>query len=517
MKTVKYIIAAVAVLALSACSSDYLDTVPTSSTSTETIFESTQNAKLAINGLSKMMTVQYLSSQGFNGEGTIKTWYGNYPGNDYQKCALTGWANIINSTKYHETNTSAYDYYPWYYYYKLIGNANKVIMKIDNATGTDSERNFIKAQALTFRAYSFMQLAQLYSKRWCDSNNGATRGVALRLDDSTDSIPCSTLAETFKQIYDDLDLAISCFQASDEDRASDAGYAPNINVAYAVYARAALIREDWATAAKYAPLARNGYSLMSTSEYKDGGFSTPNSEWIWYVYSAEDETLYYYQYFSYEGSNASSSVSRNYPSAISKDLYVQIPETDIRRDMFLDPGDYTGYTASTGRDTKTLYTKAFANYGDKLYSTSRVYIYMQFKQQNIAQPGVGNIPLFRSSEMYLIEAEADCHLGKESAAQNLLVELTKNSGRDPSYSCTKTGDDLLEEVKLYRRIELWGEGFDWFDCKRWKKTIVRRSLANGGSFHAQFAKTIAPEDNNEWVWVIPAKEVDYNSMIKSFE
>jgi len=517
MKAIKYILAGVAMVMLNACSSDYLDTVPNSSTSTETIFETASNARLAINGLCKMMTKQYLGSQGFNGEGTIKTWYGNYTGNDYQKCALTGWSNLINSSKYHESKTSIYDYYPWYYYYKLVGNANTIINRIDAATGTDSEKNFVKAQALTFRAYCFMMLSQLYSKRWCDSNNGATRGVALRLDSSTDSIACSTLAETYAQIYSDLDQAISLFGSSEEDRGSDEGYAPNINVAYAVYARAALTREDWATAAKYAPLARSGYSLMSKSEYVDGGFNTPNSEWIWYVYGASDETLYYYQYFAYEGSNASSSLGRNYPSAISKELYEQIPATDIRKGMFLDPGSYTGYNSTTGRDTKTLYKSAFANYGDKLYSTSRVYIYMQFKQQNVGQPGVGNIPIFRSSEMYLIEAEADCHLGKDAAAQALLVELTNKSGRDTEYTCTKTGDDLLEEVKLYRRIELWGEGFDWFDCKRWKKTISRKSLANGGSFHAQFAVTIAPEDNNEWVWVIPARETDYNSLIKTNE
>ncbi len=34
--------------------------------------------------------------------------------------------------------------------------------------------------------------------------------------------------------------------------------------------------------------------------------------------------------------------------------------------------------------------------------------------------------------MYLIEAEADCHLGYEAEAQALLTGLNKTSGRDPS-------------------------------------------------------------------------------------
>ena len=67
------------------------------------------------------------------------------------------------------------------------------------------------------------------------------------------------------------------------DRKADEWYKPNLNVAYAVYARAALTREDWANASKYAKLAREGYPLMSNSDYMDGGYHTPNSEWIWAV------------------------------------------------------------------------------------------------------------------------------------------------------------------------------------------------------------------------------------------
>ena len=106
----RFFLAAAAAL-LSACSADYLDTLPQSSTDTGTVFETTENARMAVNGLCLMMTQQYLGQQGVNGEGTIKTWYGNYPGNDFQKCNLTGWAPIINAT-YMERNSVLYCYYP---------------------------------------------------------------------------------------------------------------------------------------------------------------------------------------------------------------------------------------------------------------------------------------------------------------------------------------------------------------------------------------------------------------------
>lgn len=510
MKRYIYFMVSLLVVSLTACKDDYLETSPESAESTSTILASTDNAKLAINGICKAMSTQYLEKQGMNGEGTIIAWYGDYPGNDTQKCALTGWSSIINSN-FHLNTSSIYLYYPWYYYYKLIGNANAIVCNIDNAEGTEAERAFLKAQALTFRAYSFFRLAEFYAHRWSDEQ-GNTDGIVLRIDQSTGDLPLSTLAETYEQIYADLDEAIALFQQSGLDRDDDEFYKPNLNVAYAVYARAALTREDWANAAKYAALARQGYALMSASEYNDG-FHTPNSEWIWGVYEASDQTLYYYSLYAYLSSNGSSSVCRNYPFAISKELIDQIPSSDARRWLYLVPSDKElSECNSAGRSTKTLYKRAFADYADRMYSTSRVYAYMQFKFLADFLPGGGSFSIFRTSEMYYIEAEADCHLNKYSEAQQLLYAVNSRFDSELTQS-TKTGNDLLEEVKLYRRFDLWGEGHDWFDYKRWGQSIERTALGKGGSFHSDFAVTIKPEDANNWTWALPERETDYNKAI----
>ena len=507
MKKLNIFICSLAVVfLLGACAEDYLDTKPTADTATSTVFETTENAALAINGLSKMMTQQYLSSQGFNGEGTIKMYFGNYPGNHFY-VNLSGWQNIINAN-YHDNTSSKYDYYPWYYYYKLIGNANSVIAYIDDATGTDADRQFIKAQALTFRAYSFFMLSQLYSKRWMDSQNGATDGIILRTDLSTGDIPVSTLAETYQRIYDDLDEAISLYTASGNERESN--YDPDVNVAYAIYARAAITRQDYQTAASMAAKARNGYPLMSNDDYK-AGFYTPTSEWIWSSYGASDETLYYYSYFAYIAYNSNASNARNYPKCMSKELYEQIPATDLRKDLFLDPLDYS-YSSTTGQAGSDLKALAFEKYPD-LYSTAKAFAYMQFKIKAEDLPGVGNLNHFRSSEMYLIEAEAAYFSNDEEAAQDALNALTRNSGRDPEYNCNATGTDLLNEIKLYRAVELWGEGFDWFDLKRWGDSINRKSYGEGGNFLSVLAVSYGPQEKNEWTWKIPLKESDYNNAI----
>lgn len=102
---------------------------------------------------------------------------------------------------------------------------------------------------------------------------------------------------------------------------------------------------------------------------------------------------------------------------------------------------------------------------------------------------------------------------KRSGSKAITERTNRDSGRDPQYTCDKSGQALLDEIKFYRRIELWGEGFSWFDFKRRKDTIVRHTFEDGGNYMTNAAVTINPEDANNWMWVIPAKEYEYNNAI----
>lgn len=509
MKTLKIILALfIGVFLSTSCADEYLDTIPTDQTGTATVFETTENAKLAINGINKLMTRQYLGSQGFNGEGTIKMYYGNYPGNHFF-VNLPGWASIINSD-YHENTASTYDYYPWYYYYMLIANANSVILNIDAAAGPESEKQFIMAQALTYRAYSFFMLSQIYCNRWSDAN-GASKGIVLRVDLSNGDQALSTLAETYKQIYDDLDEAIRLYGLSGKNRGTN-NYDPDIEVAYATYARAAITRQDYGTASTMAANARTGHPLMNNAQYS-AGFYTPNQEWIWGSHGALDETLYFYSYQAYIAYNSTASAVRTYPKCISRELYDKIPSTDLRKNLFLDPAGRP-YTTATGLSSTSsaLHTETHALYPN-MDSRARVYAYMQLKIACEDAPGVGHVNHFRSAEMYLIEAEAKYFLSDEPGARLALTTLNNTSGRDPSYTTANTGVTLLNEIKMYRAIELWGEGFDWFDMKRWGDSIDRKTFADGSNFIVDFTGVIGPNEKNKWTWMIPLKETDYNKLI----
>ena len=497
-----------------ACSDDYLNTLPTASTSTATAFETTENAKMALNGIARLMVMQHLTTQTHCGEGTIKFLHGEYTGENFSRPALSGWVALFNST-FHESTTSIYAYYPWYYYYMLIGNVNTFLANIDNATGPDAEKQFLKAQALTYRAYCYTMLVQFYCYRWDDSNNGTSMtrtmdGLVIRTEENMNemNVPLSSSGEVYKQIYDDLDDAISLYEASGLSRTKV--WEPNINVAYATYARAAITRQDYAKATEMATKARTGHNLMTNAQYISG-FSEPNSEWIWGSYGGEDQTLFFYGFHSYMAYDANTSINRGNPVCISKTLYDKIPATDIRRDMYLDPETVT--QSAVGQITDATFVAGVRARFPNLRTDHLIWAYMSFKF-SIGRDaiGVGYINHFRSAEMILIEAEARHFQGQTTEPQALLNALVRDSGRDPDYTCTATGADLLSEIKMYRAIELWGEGFDWLDKKRWNEPIVRVHFPNGNMLTAVINRPV--DYGNRWTFVTPLIERENNKAIE---
>ena len=127
----------------------------------------------------------------------------------------------------------------------------------------------------------------------------------------------------------------------------------------------------------------------------------------------------------------------------------------------------------------------------------------------------------RIEEMYLAAAEAECMLGNEGKAQDLLNTMVKT--RDAAYNCTKTGTalgaltsdrtgSLREAIIDQRRIELWGEYGRLFDIRRLKQGFVR-TTAQGWPDNANILLTNRPSNNPEnymWVLTIPKAEFDGN-------
>ncbi len=521
---------------VSSCAGDYLDTAPTDSTGATDAVGTTANAMKALNGIAKIMTTQHsYFGGGFAGENNIMIQYESYPSENYNyNYYASGWSRIFNQ-EFHTRTNSIYDAYAWYYYYTIAGNANTILANIDNAEGTEAERNFVKASALTFRAYAFEKLVHYYCWRWQDSNNGASQGIVLRLDESTGGQGYATLAETYAQIYKDLDEAIMLFEQSGMDRNASQVWMPNINVAHAIYARAALTKQDYTKALTEAKLARQNYPLMSNAEYH-AGFCNPTSEWIFGSFGSAQENNWYWSYgtqYACNGYYANAAGAANGAGSIGRELINRIPNNDARKALFLTEDKFPGYNFNDGsamdlaygilgmgddeKKADALWEEAAA-YCQKMavsgleapYQAGYMYLGGQLKFYVFDTPGVSYLPFIRSSEMVLVEAEANYFLNDETAARAALVELNATSGRNPEYTCDKSGEALWNEIMDYRELELWGEGFAWSDYKRWNRDIVRHSFAEGGNAHISVAKTIPASGVNKWTWDVPLNETDYN-------
>ena len=527
-------------LATASCGSDYLDTTPTEATSDQAAVSTTAYAYKALNGCAKSMTIQQsYFGQGFCGENAIMRIYENLPSQNYNyNRYASGWADIHNQSM-HSNKTTKYDQYAWYYYYQIISQANTIIARIDAAEGDEADKLFIKASALTFRAYAYEKLVHYYCERWQDSDNGASQGMPLRLDESTGDLPFSTLAQTMDQIYADLDEAVKLFGQSGMDRPAGDVWTPNINVAHAVYARAALWKQDYSKAIAEAKAAQDGYPLMNNAAYA-AGFCNPTSEWIFGSYGASDENNWYWAYGVQGAANGYySKAADTGAGSIGHELISRIPDNDVRKGRFmtadkfksLDLTDQAQVDQSFAEiapesedytEEQKAVNKAVYNEADSLnkllavsgleapYQSGYYFLDGQYKFFVTDQPGVGYLPYIRSSEMLLIEAEANYFLGKTAEAQAALIALNKDSGRNPEYACSLTGEQLFAEIRDYRCLELWGEGFEWSDFKRWKLPIVRNTVANGGNAHPAVAVTIQPDEANNWVWITPDNETLYN-------
>lgn len=580
MKTNKFFnIAAGIALALgaTACSSDYLDLEPEGTLDYESVLTNTEGATLAVHGIMQSMYKQYSALYDyywFNGEPWLSMYYGEVMGQDYISLFWFLFDSKTVDWSYMDRQSNG-AVVAWTYCYNIIAQANNLLTytpKKMNANGEvmrdengnpipdiEGEYAFRYAQALTMRAHAYSRLMQIYAPRWEDrfKDGEEILTVPLRLQfvepEGNLDCPLSPMSVVMDQIYADLNQALTLYDESGMNRQYN--WEPDKQITQGIFARAALLKNDYKTAQAMAHEARQGYPLMQMDEYLEG-FATPNSEWMW-TNSGEAQGLYYASFGATYACNGA------YPclwgnigaGAIDNDL-LELPEdNDKRAWLYYGPRNALAHKSdfwnNSNCDSRTMNINSGSSglHGDFLaFAETRYknvadngwyppYTYQgypmsssttvctaqfgaQFKFWGTDGYSTSFFPFMRSAEMYLIEAEAAWQNGDNATALSLLNEI--NSNRIEKYRPKNpSGDELLAQIKLCRRIELWGEGFNWFDFKRWKTPIVRRAWERGvtgsGNWPSQVAGTHDPSENRGWRWRIPQTEFDYNHAISAEE
>ena len=430
----------------------------------------------------------------------------------------------------------AYSQLPWTYYYGWIKSCNEVIsMAGENPADAHKTGAGI---AYAMRAYFYMDLARMFAPApYGKDKDAETVPIVTESTSVSDlaSNPRATNEKMWEFILSDLDKAeklLAGYKRNDV-------YTPDQSVVYGLKARAYLEMENWKEAQEYAKMAQAGYTIMTQDEYTDWntGFNTPNGSWmLGMTYKSDDPNILLNDGDSSWGSMMCIEINptvsgcgyaANYgqPLLIDRHLYETVPETDCRKNCYID----FAIDDLESKDEMLEALSKYSNHPDWLLNCGMAVqgyekvggLPLKFRTAG-GEAGRDNqyigfvvaVPMMRVEEMYLIEAEA-AGMQNEQEGIQLLTAFARH--RDANYEYGVHGREsyynnstsqFQNEVWWQRRIEFWGEGLATFDIKRLQKGIIRSYAGTNHTDQYQWNVETTPEWMN---LCIVQTETNYNS------
>lgn len=485
MKILKSLIMIMLAATIVSCGEDYLTTRPTDVATGDEINE------LAENNPDKLITIVEPLLKGLYADFQTKTGSGGqYSHCDYGFASFFLMSDIMSDdVALHVNGWFVYDhlfdyrdepyvrpYGYWNFFYTMINNANAIIEKIPDEA-TDTELLAIKGQSLSLRALSYSYLIQMYQQTY--KGNEDKPGIPLIITSAegetrSERVP---VRDIYEQIEGDYLKAIGFLDGW--NRGTEKGRI-NKSVAQGLLSRTYLVMNEWQKAIDMAKAARSGYSLMNCSEIAIDGFNEiDNKEWMWGmdVTTANDNILGFASFSSWICTTGIGYGGKSgYYIKMDAKLYSNFSSTDARLAQFVSPDD----------------------------AQAQFPAYTNLKFKYVPSWLADNV-FMRVSEMYLTEAEALAHLDRGSEAAAVLRELMVN--RDPSWDKASV---TVDEVYTQRRLELWGEGFAFYDHLRLKKGIDRTYPDNN---YYDAAKIKIEAGDWRFLYQLPLSEIQENESI----
>lgn len=488
MKYTKYLAVLSAALMMSSCSSDFLDKEPSENASEEQIQDLLEKNPAAIQAY---ITGYYKNT--FAPEAMSAH-------DDFGLKAFELATDMMgDDMAYKTSHFFVYDYLLdnrgasyrrpttcWQEFYAIISGANEVIRGLaSQAENGDQTIEKMLGQSHAIRAYCYFWLINLYQQPYEWSKEKPGIPVYTESETKLNRVP---VKEVYDLILSDLDKAYKYLKGKGISKKDEL----NEFATAAIYANVLSFVNDypnqWEEVAKYAKLAIEGGKLMSQEELLSGFNDINLGEVLWGADITSETNTFYASFMSnmdpygpgYGGALG------NY-KMIASDLYDKIADNDIRKQWF-------------GADLKEK---------DPLYNYRQ---YVQVKFLDVATLGKGDTfasdyIFLRTGEMYFVAAEALYRAGKEAEAKSMLTTIMET--RIPEYKTTATGEALLNEIMLQKRIEMWGEGRRLFDMKRRHENLDRTHANN----HAANSPKKVPAGDKLFIYQIPQKELNANSEI----
>lgn len=381
----------------------------------------------------------------------------------------------------------------WQQLYAVISGANEVISGlVFNFEDMEDEQKLLAQRMLgesyTVRAFCYFWLINMYQQPYEFAKDKP--GIPIYNENET-RLERVIVKEVYDQILSDIDKGYNFLK--DIEVSSDKS-ALNKYAAAGIFAKILSFVSDypnqWTEVAKYAELAIAGGKLMNEKELLSGFNDINLPEVLWGADITSESNSFYASFFSHidpycPGYGGNVGIYK----MIASDLYDAIPDGDIR---------------------KKWYGVNFLPESNPHYKFSK-YIQVKFLDVSTTKTGdhfSSDYIYLRTAEMYLLASEAYFKAGNESKAIEKLEELVKT--RNPQYAVAVSGNDLLKEIMLQKRIEMWGEGTRLLDMKRNNEALNRKGAIN----HNITIPMEISANNRLFIYQIPQNELNANSEIK---
>lgn len=356
----------------------------------------------------------------------------------------------------------------WGSMYNVIDRVNRVLAVYDNVTTTTAAQAAakprLKAELLAIRAFAHAELLRWFSPTY-DANS---LGVVIMLQSNITGKPLrNTFGEVMTQVNADFAEADALMPSTFTDifRLTKPAIA-------ALRARAALYAKDYPSAITFAnsAIAQKG-TLLSGAAYTN-------------IWNDSNTSENYFQ------------LRRNANAGSVRTLW-----TDDNTDVFFSPSLKLRSTYSQTTDVRY---NAFILNDTSVPSTRENWKVNKYPGQTTTNR-FNNIKVIRTSEVYLILAEANAEL----TTPNLLagatalnaVRAARITGYVPEVFASKTA--LVDAIMLERYKELAFEGHRFFDLRRKQLPVVRND--QDITVGASVPKTLNITDRN-YILPIPSGE-----------
>ncbi|MFC3417360.1 RagB/SusD family nutrient uptake outer membrane protein [Algoriphagus hitonicola] len=503
MKKLLYLIVTISLISFS-CSEDYLERGSLTQLAEGNFWQNEQDALLGINGIYEVLQDRVMYSGNLNGTAGLPQ-HDSFADNTFNNYKFEGPGNFVEGRA--DPSYGFFDTF-WTALYRGIGRANNALENIENipAENIDAEnKDALIGQVKFLRALFYFHLAVYFED------------VPLITEFQTLEeayVPKANYSEIRAFIEQELREAAAVLPVSYP--ASQFGYATR-GAALSLLARFELYNGNYQEVVNLtSEIMGLGYSLHP--DY--GQLFTENAE-------QSPEIIFSVRFIQDQSDNGETFSStflgipkvNVQPMPNMVDAYLASDGLPISESPLYDPADRKanrdprlGHSVYFNGDIFLLYLNrpfrgnTATTFGLKKYVRNDV----SDDGINPGAPGGQDFYVIRYADVLLMRAEALVETGQFAEVYDLLDQIRQRAGM-PTVTdvngTTLSQEELLDLVKLERRVELAFEGLRFFDVKRWgevEEAYARAAADPVGPYNPEY------RGRRSEVFAIPLSELDAN-------